>query len=303
MKTIIITLIFIAYLYSSVQALSCSTNPCDLGPSFNDTNGYRCLDVNGDALCTCPGSGYEINERCRLCNRKYSVNNVCRNTTGKLLACLEDNDCGTSYACLCMDTSTGGATLTTNADCDTTGPLTCSPTTNPSGPSPCLNSGVFVNNICHCPSGYSGAVCQDKNDYNLCQRIMCKSRGVCAIQNPKGPYEAVCLCRYGTWGEYCELNGTLGYCSASSCMNGGACRENVVGATRHAYCQCELGYNGTRCENRYFTCARAGKFADTDMRDQARYFECLTVGGSLRAERRMCPRGLRFNETSQLCTF
>ncbi|CAF1328197.1 unnamed protein product [Adineta steineri] len=249
MKTVII-IIVICLIFSYASALDCSL--CELGPGFNERNGYNCVDLGGDSvLCTCPGGAYEL-----------------------------------------------------NGPCHTTVPLTCSSsTTYPSSPSPCLNGGVFIYNICHCPSGYSGAICQDKSDYNLCEKVRCKNNGVCAIQNPNGPYEAVCLCRYGTWGDYCELNGTLGFCSAGSCLNGGACRENIIGSTRFAYCQCAPGYKGTKCETNYFTCPTAGSFVDADMHEQGKYFECKGVSGVLRIERKSCPKGLRYDASEKLCMY
>ncbi|CAF0807806.1 unnamed protein product [Adineta steineri] len=319
MKTLIIIFVF-CLIFSYVSAQACNANPCQLGGYYSETNGYRCFELGGgSALCTCPGSAYEINQPCRLCNRPNPANNVCRSNKGQPFYCLENNDCGTSYACLCMDTTTGNAVLTTDADCDTRVPLTCSSTTSPSGPSPCLNGGVYTGGICHCPSGYSGTICQDKSDYNLCEKVRCKNNGVCATQNPNGPYEAVCLCRYGTWGEYCELTGkhffaillsnynctigTLGFCSGSLCSNGGACRENVISSTRHAYCQCAPGYKGTKCETNYFTCYTTGTFIDADMHEQGKYFECKLVSAVLRIERKSCPKGLRYNESAKLCMY
>ncbi|CAF1118261.1 unnamed protein product [Adineta steineri] len=299
-----IIIIVICLIFSYASAQGCNNNVCNLGNYFNETNGYRCYDLGGgSALCTCPGSAYEINQPCRLCNRANPANNVCRNNNGKLIQCLESNDSGTSYACACIDTTTGDLALTTDADCDTTVPLTGSSTTYPSTSSACLNGGVFTGGICHCPSGYSGAICQDKSDYNLCEKVRCKNNGVCAIQNPNGPNQSVCLCRYGTWGDYCELKGTLGFCSASLCLNGGACRENIIGSTRFAYCQCAPGYSGPKCETKYFTCSTPGSFPDTDMHEQGKYFECKMISGSLRIERKSCPKGLRFNTISKLCTY
>jgi len=53
-----------------------------------------------------------------LCGRSNPLDNVCRNTTGKLFACVEDDSYGTSYACLCLDpNSVTGAALTTSTDC------------------------------------------------------------------------------------------------------------------------------------------------------------------------------------------
>ncbi len=105
-------------------------------------------------------------------------------------------------------------------------------------------------------------------DDQLCTRIVCLNRGVCAVRNPDGPYKSVCLCPYGTSGDYCQLIGknslfrkifhnkrkfklgTLGFCSPGLCLNNAACEENVIGSTRHAYCECPPGYNGNKCENR-----------------------------------------------------
>ncbi|CAF1296580.1 unnamed protein product [Adineta steineri] len=302
MKTVIIIFVFcLIFSYASAQA--CNNNPCQIGGYFSDTNGYRCIDLGSSALCTCPGSPYEFNQPCRLCDRPNPANNACRSNSGKPFFCLENNDCGTSYSCLCMDANGENPVQTTDADCNTAVPLTCSPITNPTGPSPCLNGGVSTGGICHCPSGYGGAICQDKNDYNLCEKVRCKNNGVCATQNPNGPYEAVCLCRYGTWGEYCELTGTLGFCSGSLCSNGGACRENVISSTRHAYCQCAPGYKGTKCETNYFTCYTTGTFLDADMHEQGKYFECKMISSVLRIERKSCPKGLRYNASAKLCMY
>ena len=51
-----------------------------------------------------------------LCNRSNPAQNVCRNTNGRLFICLETDDYGTSYACLCSD-GFGNAIPTTDADC------------------------------------------------------------------------------------------------------------------------------------------------------------------------------------------
>jgi len=235
-----------------------------------------------------------------------SCKNVCRNINGKLLLCLETRDYGTSFACLCAVTATTTA-LTTNADCDVAVTLTTRPTTTQAptpAPSPCVNGGVFANGVCNCPSGYTGAVCAAKDDVTLCDRIKCKNGGVCAVRNSDGvgPYQAVCLCRYGTEGEYCELNGTLGACSTGSCLNGGNCRDVLIGTTRFAYCHCPSAYNGVKCDNLYFQCPSVGKFPDNTMFEQGKYFECTSVGGSLRAQQKSCPKGLRFNQMLQLCS-
>lgn len=51
-----------------------------------------------------------------VCDRTNPADNACRNTNGKLVLCLEIDDYGTSFACLCMDTN-GTPYATTNADC------------------------------------------------------------------------------------------------------------------------------------------------------------------------------------------
>jgi len=86
-------------------------------------------------------------------------------------------------------------------------------------------------------------------------------------------------------------------------MNGAACQENVVGTTRHAYCDCPPGYNGIKCETRYFTCIAGGRFADSFMQEQGKYFECTQLSnGSYRLERKSCSKGLRFNASKNTCT-
>jgi hypothetical protein len=306
MNLLIIVSILTAFLYSSTQALSClSGDPCQLTGYFTPLKGYSCIQKNAvHVYCTCPG-GIEENVPCRLCSRTNPAQNVCK-PNPKLLACLEDDVYDTGYGCLCLDGS-GNAVVTTNADCDTTVTLTTRATTTTTtalgSSSNCLNGGVYVDGICNCPNGYSGVLCADKTDTNLCEKIYCKNNGTCAIRNTNGPYEGVCLCRYGFSGEYCELIGTLGFCSSSSCMNGGACKENVIGSTRHAYCQCQGGFDGPKCENRYFICPATGRFPDLTNFNQGKYFDCTNVGGVLRAEQKSCPKGLRFNLSRNMCTY
>jgi len=304
MKLLIVSLIYISFLYLSAQAFRCdSNNICGLGGYYTLSRGYQCIqDGINDVICTCPG-GFERNMPCRPCNRSNSLQNVCRNTTGKLIACLETDQYGTSYVCLCSN-GAGSPVATTNADCDPTAPLTSRPTTTTAAgsvvtPSPCLNGGVLVYGICNCPSGYGGAFCETLYVPDLCERIECKNGGACRVRGNRG----VCACHTGTFGDYCELNGTLGFCSSSSCLNGAACVENVVGTTRHAYCRCPPGYNGVKCDNRYFSCPTVGKFDDIDSHKQGKYFDCTNVGGTIRIEQKSCPPGLRFNTNYQICTY
>ncbi|CAF1118269.1 unnamed protein product [Adineta steineri] len=62
-----IIIIVICLIFSYASAQGCNNNVCNLGNYFNETNGYRCYDLGGgSALCTCPGSAYEINQPCRM---------------------------------------------------------------------------------------------------------------------------------------------------------------------------------------------------------------------------------------------
>jgi hypothetical protein len=116
--------------------LACTNNPCNLGGYYTTQTGYQCIPIDPTtAFCTCPnGGGVEVNKPCGmlmiwilknqklififidLCNRTNSGQNVCRNTTGRLLRCLENNDYGTAFACLCSDPGVA-PWLTTDADC------------------------------------------------------------------------------------------------------------------------------------------------------------------------------------------
>ncbi|CAF1457135.1 unnamed protein product [Adineta steineri] len=245
MKSIINFFIFTTIFYFPVQALNCNDNPCDLGGYFIQEKGYQCIQMNTDVLCTCPHGGYEMNQPCRVCNRVNPANNPCH-ISSAFIACLETNDYGKTFACLCSTPS--GPVATTSNNCDST--VTTTTTSTSITPLTCSNGGYLVDGICHCPSGYGGISCEQKYDEKLCEKIICKNRGVCAIRNPNGPYESVCLCRYGISGDYCQLNGTLGFCMPNFCLNNSPCKENIIGVTRHAYCDCQPGYNGLKCQNR-----------------------------------------------------
>lgn len=89
----------------------------------------------------------------------------------------------------------------------------------------CFNGGYFVGEQCHCPSGFGGTYCEQSIgelfsfcivimilmivylETQLCENIVCKNGGACAIRNPDGPYISVCLCRAGISGDYCQLTG------------------------------------------------------------------------------------------------
>ncbi|CAF3808408.1 unnamed protein product [Rotaria sp. Silwood1] len=307
MKAMIIIFIFTGLLYFSAQALNCDDNPCELGGYFIQNRGYQCLQVNTVVFCTCPNGQLEVDRPCRICNRTNPANNPCI-VSSNFLACLETNDYGTTFACLCMGPL--GPAVTTSANCDlsitltSTAIITSTSTTTvaPVTLSTCFNGGYFIDNDCHCPSGFGGIYCEQSFESQLCERIVCQNRGVCAIRNLNGPYESICFCRYGTSGDYCELNGTLGFCTPNLCMNDAPCQETLIGSTRHAYCNCLPGYNGTKCENQYFNCTFNGIFLDNFMSDQGKYFECTQSNDSFQLERKSCPKGLRFNTDKTTCT-
>jgi hypothetical protein len=305
----IIALIFTVFLYSTTQGLQCDqTNPCGYDMTYNPDNGYQCFNEDAfNVICTCPNGGIERNMPCRLCARTNPLSNVCRNSTGRLIMCLEDKSYVGGFACLCSN-GFGSADLTTSAECDLAVTVTARPTTTTttlvsSITSACVNGGIYANGVCNCPSGFIGPNCAEKSDANLCDKVYCLNNGVCAIRNTAGPYQAVCLCRYGTYGEYCELTGTMGFCTTGLCLNGGACIENVVSTTRHAYCNCPAGFNGPKCETRYFTCPAAGSFADPVMFNQGKYFVCTNINGAFQLTQKSCPKGLRFNANVQGCTY
>ncbi len=116
--------------------LACTNNPCDLGGYYTAQRGYQCIQTDPNtALCTCPnGGGVEVDKPCRmlmiwilknqklififigLCARTNPGQNVCRPNAG-LITCLEIDDYGTAFACLCSDPSGGPPRLTTDAGC------------------------------------------------------------------------------------------------------------------------------------------------------------------------------------------
>ncbi|CAF1325632.1 unnamed protein product [Rotaria sordida] len=305
MNSLIVVLVFTVFLYSSGEAANCNdgSNPCGLdGGYYSSANGYQCSQSGPNSVvCTCPG-GYEIDRRCDVCSRSNPLQNPCRNDTGRLITCLENNSLGTGYLCLCLNPITQMPEPTVHPNCGEPFTPPTNTSTNTTAQSSCANGGVSIGTTCKCPSGFIGTSCNQSQPEELCRNVICKNNGACAIRNPNGPYESVCLCRASFSGEYCEIQGTLGFCSSTSCFNGAACREVVIGATRTAYCDCLLGYRGVKCDNRYFSCPVAGKFRDDEMYEQGKYFECSNLAGGLRLERKSCAKGLRFNTGTQACT-
>lgn len=301
--------LFIGAIFYSAQALDCAVgDPCKLNTAYSTSRGYDCVQRGGNALCRCPNGEYEVDEPCRLCARKSNILNACNNQNTRYRMCLEPSiEFGTSYVCLC-EADDESLYATTSWDCDPSVTRTSTATTTTTaGPGvvglQCSNGGVTVGSICHCPSGFEGRLCERRNTVNLCERVTCLNRGVATIRPVNGIDECVCLCRSGTYGDYCERNGTLGTCATAGCLNGANCRDVTIATTTHAYCECPAGFKGTKCETQYFQCSAAGLFIDLEMFEQGKYIECVVSGGSFRAIRRSCAKGLRYNMNLKSCSY
>lgn len=120
-----------------------------------------------------------------VCNRTNPAYNPCV-ASSNLITCLETDDYGTTFACLCMYSS--GPAVTTSANCgkykakiqlqnvnlcfsfglidllvtSTSTTVTTSSTIVSDLAPVCLNGGYFISNVCHCPSGFGGALCELK---------------------------------------------------------------------------------------------------------------------------------------------
>jgi len=85
----------------------------------------------------------------------------------------------------------------------------------------------------------------------------------------------------------------LGSCTPTYCLNGGICQQGDVGTSRYIICQCKAGWTGARCEKRlnylfilskkysilfleYFRCQSSGYFIDEYMKNQGKYFWCIS---------------------------
>jgi len=296
--------------FQTCQGMSCAVgDPCQLNTAYSTARGYGCIQRGPDnVLCRCPNGESESNKPCRLCERPSAIQNACNTGNPRLIRCLEQPvDYGLSYICLCRDSS-DNAVATTSWDCDLSVTVTSTTTTSTSvvvGGLECANGGVLVNANCNCPSGFEGALCERRNETNLCDRITCKNAGVKTIRPVNGQYQCVCLCRSGTSGDFCELNatGTPSTCATAGCLNGADCRQVTIATTTHAYCECVAGFKGSKCETRYFACPSAGFFTDLEMFEHGKYFECVVSGGTLRAIRRSCAKGLRYNMNLHRCTY
>ncbi|XP_076469486.1 uncharacterized protein LOC143299878 [Babylonia areolata] len=91
----------------------------------------------------------------------------------------------------------------------------------------CQNNGTCISpEICACPSGYHGKLCE----IAACGRP-CENGGTCV---PEG----FCWCQKGFYGDACEFSSCNPYCA-----NGGICVGPDV-------CQCPDNFSGHRCEER-----------------------------------------------------
>ncbi|XP_041362808.1 neurogenic locus notch homolog protein 2-like [Gigantopelta aegis] len=109
--------------------------------------------------------------------------------------------------------------------------------TTPCSHNNCKNGGTCVTKgsvyTCHCPTGYSGSMCQT----TPCSNNPCLNKGTCSVQGTK--YS--CQCPTGYSGTRCE---TTPCTNNHNCKNGGTCVTKGSVYT----CQCPTGYSGTRCE-------------------------------------------------------
>jgi len=60
----------------------------------------------------------------------------------------------------------------------------------------CLNGGACNNNICICPTGYTGIYCEIYTLIDPCSSVTCLNEGTCD--------SGICSCITGTTGKYCE---------------------------------------------------------------------------------------------------
>ncbi|UJR38589.1 hypothetical protein I4U23_031254 [Adineta vaga] len=299
MKFSTVFLLIISFGISNCIFCNDGSNPCQLdNPSsanayFLPRNGYFCLDAfNGQVICTCPDNSTTRDKPCRICDRTP-------NPCGIGPAVVTCTDINKSFSCLCNDGNGGLVVLTTSCGKDLS---------NKINQEKCENQGVRdpTTNQCNCPSGFIGTNCENLLDEKLCDKIECKSNGVCAVRPIKtggSIYQSQCLCRSGSDGEFCESQSILGTCSSTSCLHGGLCRERIYGNSRYISCQCRAGWTGTRCDKQYFRCKSPGYFLDELMKNQGKYFRCIPYNNDFLIKQLSCPKGLKFNLDKQLCLY
>ncbi|CAF0871586.1 unnamed protein product [Rotaria sp. Silwood1] len=294
---IVILLLFVSVRISSGIFCNDGSNPCKLdlpglhGSYFLPINGYHCFDaVNDEFICSCPDGSTTHNRPCRICNRDP---NPCGDGPS-VVAC---NDINQSFSCICRNEQ--GEFIHTTNPCDNI-VVTPPPLVR------CENGGVRdpTTNLCNCPSGFTGSRCETRADSQLCDRIQCMSKGVCAIRpifEGATIYQSKCLCRAGYDGVYCETQTIAGSCTSSYCFNGGVCQQRQVGSSNFFFCQCKPGWSSTRCDKQYFRCRSSGYFIDEYMRNQGKYFSCTPSNNDYLLQQLSCPKGLKFNLEKQLC--
>ncbi|CAF0786681.1 unnamed protein product [Rotaria sordida] len=314
-------LVVILFLFAHIRIASsifCNdgSNPCKLDQQgsthsyFLPINGYHCLDaVNGEFICTCPDSSTTRNQPCRICDRQPNPCGV----GPSVVACTDINQ---SFVCLCKNEQ--GELIHSTMPCGTFlkkyfpkennlfsiilgNYIVTTPPENK-----CQNKGVRdpTTNLCNCPSGFTGSKCETRADKQLCDKIECMSNGACAIRpifDGATTYQSVCLCRAGYDGDYCEWRSTIGSCTVSYCLHGGICQRRQIGSSKYIYCQCKPGWAGSRCETQYFHCESSGYFIDEHMRNQGKYFSCISFDDDYLLLQLSCPKGLKFDPKKQLC--
>jgi len=98
---------------------------------------------------------------------------------------------------------------------------------DPCDPNPCQNGGSCKNGDCKCPAGFLGDKCQTKDP---CSPNPCQNGGKCDGGS--------CTCPDGFLGDNCE---TKDPCKPNPCQNGGSCSDGA--------CTCAKGFSGSNCED------------------------------------------------------
>ncbi|XP_071180845.1 adhesive plaque matrix protein 2-like isoform X2 [Mytilus edulis] len=106
----------------------------------------------------------------------------------------------------------------------------------PCNSSPCVNSGscltVNGSNLCFCPKGYSGKLCE----VDPCDSLPCGNGGTQTLLGTT----CQCSCRSGFSGLLCEVTP----CTSQPCLYGGSC---VISGDSYS-CNCSKGFSGNSCE-------------------------------------------------------
>lgn len=142
----------------------------------------------------------------------------------------------------------------------------CSSTSvTPCNSSPCVNSGLCLtvngSNLCFCPKGYSGKLCE----VNTCDSLPCGNGGTKTLLGTT----CQCSCRSGFSGLLCEVTP----CTSQPCLYGGSC---AISGNSFS-CNCSKGFSGNSCEVTPCTtnpCRNAGTCFNVD-----ETFACVCQSG------------------------